>query len=116
MGKIGLKGVKIYGHVGVTEEERIIGRNFLIDIEVEYPLEKAGADDKIEDTLNYESLLIIVEAKMHHPYHLLEAAAKSIADEVIILYPEIISIRIRIEKLRPFMKGEMHSAYIEWVQ
>ena len=111
-----MQGLKVFGHIGVTEEERMIGRNFLIDIEVEYSLQKAGGDDKIDDTLNYESLLIIAEAKMKHPFHLLEAAAKSMADEAYKLYPTIISIRIRIEKLRPFLKGEMHSAYIEWVQ
>ena len=116
MGKIGLKGIKVFCHIGVSAEERLIGRNLHIDIEVDYPLEKAGQTDLLKDTLNYESLNVIVLEKTKKEYHLMESLAEQIAIEVSAKYKEVSGMRMRIEKLRPFMKGEMHSSYIEWVQ
>jgi dihydroneopterin aldolase len=115
MGKIGLSGIQVYGHIGVSEEERLIGRHFIIDIEVEYPLMKSGASDTLEDTLNYCSLLIIVHTQMKRQFHLLEAAAHAMNAECLELHPELSRMKIRIQKLRPFLPGEVESSWVEWV-
>ena len=116
MGKIGLKGIKVFCHIGVSAEERLMGRIFNIDIEVDYPLEKAGETDLLKDTLNYEYLNEIVLEKTKKEYHLMESLAEHIALEISSKHKDVSGMRIRIEKEHPFMKGEIQASYIEWVQ
>ena len=115
MGKIALLGVEIYGTIGVYKEEQQAGRRFSIDMVAEYPLRASSLSDAVSDTLNYELMLLAIQRQMQKPHHLLEHVARAIGEEIIKEYPELLSLRITIRKLRPFLAGPVESASVEWL-
>jgi dihydroneopterin aldolase len=114
MGFIALKGVEVFAKIGVLPEERQVGRKFLIDIELKCSLQKVSKSDNIEDVFSYE---IISRAVYHHlqsEYHLMEAACRAIAEEIIEKAPEIEKLMVRMQKMSPLMKGNIEASVIEW--
>ncbi len=83
--RIQVKGMKFFGHHGITEEEQAIGQRIEVDIEIEVDLEAAGrADDPnltLDYTLIYQVTREIVEGKS---VKLIETLAESIADRLIL--------------------------------
>ena len=55
MGKICLKGIKIYAFHGCLKEENIIGGNYKINLTVKTNLEKSSKSDNLIDTIDYSS-------------------------------------------------------------
>ena len=114
MGFIALRGVEVFGKIGVLPEERLIGRKFLVDIQVIYPLQKASKSDDIADAFNYEILANAVYETFESEFSLLEAACRAMADKILIMHPDIEKIQIRIHKLAPFIHGEITAAEVDW--
>ena len=114
MGKISLQGIEIFGRIGVTEEERRIGRKFMVDIEVEASLKKASRNDDLHEILNYEILAHAVHEMLKKEYRLLEAAARAIGEKIISQAPQVKKMRIRISKHSPLIKGNIERSVIEW--
>ncbi|MCH2311328.1 MAG: dihydroneopterin aldolase [SAR202 cluster bacterium] len=83
--RIQVKGMKFFGHHGITEEEQAIGQRIEVDVEIEVDLEAAGrADDPnltLDYTLIYQVTREIVEGKS---VKLIETLAESIADRLIL--------------------------------
>ena len=52
--KVELRGLQIFGHHGVGEDEREKGQLFLYDIELE--VGERGAGDRIEDAVDYREV------------------------------------------------------------
>ena len=78
--RIGLQGIVLFGHHGVHEEERRLGQQFVVDVEMGRDLSAAGASDRLEDTVDYGDAYRIVKAVIEGPSrHLLEALAEEIA-------------------------------------
>ena len=61
MGKICLKGIKIYAFHGCLKEENIIGGNYKINLTVKTNLEKPSKSDNLIDTIDYSSLYKITK-------------------------------------------------------
>ena len=49
--KIELYGLELFGHHGVSEEERERGQRFVYDVELE--VGDRGANDRVEDAVDY---------------------------------------------------------------
>src|SRR5688572_3749750 len=64
-------------HVGVSEEERSVLQNVIIDITVFTPLKPSGTSDNLKDTIDYDELagMIHTTAQNKH-YYLLEHLAE----------------------------------------
>ena len=56
--KIELRGLELFGHHGVTEEERERGQRFVYDVELE--VGERGANDRIEDAVDYREVAATV--------------------------------------------------------
>ena len=56
--KIELRGLELFGHHGVTEEERDRGQLFVYDVELE--VGERGANDRIEDAVDYREVAATV--------------------------------------------------------
>ncbi len=115
MGYIALRGVKVFGRIGVTIEERQIGREFLIEVRVKYNLKKAGHSDLVIDTFDYSLIAEAIQTQFRKEYHLIETACRAIADEILQREPALEQIKIRIQKLSPFLVGNVESSEIEWI-
>jgi dihydroneopterin aldolase len=114
MGIVALRGIEIHGKIGVTEMERNVGRKFLVDIEVKVPMQKAGVSDSIHDILNYATLSEIIHAQLKNEFHLIEAAARAIGEQVVSTFPDVKEMNITIWKMNPFMQGSISAAGISW--
>lgn len=95
---IELVGLMVFGHHGYLEEERRLGQRFLVDVWVELD-EQAIASDRIEETVDYRQLGVLVREVFAGPPHLLlESLAGALADGVMSGFEEIHRVRVRVRK------------------
>ena len=79
--KIELRGLELFGYHGVHEEERERGQLFLYDVELE--VGERGADDRIENAVDYSEVAAAVREVAAGRFRLLEALATAIADVLV---------------------------------
>ena len=105
MDRIILEGMQFYGYHGRNDEERVLGQPFEVDLEAELDLTAAGVSDDIEDSVSYTDLYRVAKRHLEGPgRNLVEAVAHAIASEILDTYP-VESIRVRVMKVRPPIKG-----------
>lgn len=114
MGIVALRGVEVFGHIGVEAHERRLGRKFLIDIDVKTSLKEAGKSDSISQIINYAEIAEIIHEEIEKEYKLLEAAAYNICKSIKERFDNTESIKVRIYKNAPFMKGNIKASMIEF--
>ena len=93
--RIELAGIRLHGHHGALEDERERGQTFLFDVELE--VGERGRSDRIEDAVDYRDVVACVrEVSDAQTYHLLEALAGALADELAKRFPvETVFVRVR---------------------
>ena len=111
-GKITLEGMEFFAHHGIYKEEQKIGNKFCVDMTVSTDLSDAAEHDDIRDTVNYESLYLIIVHEMNEPTKLLEHIGKRIIDAVFLKFPVIYQIEVKISKYNPPVGGICHSASV----
>lgn len=95
---IELRGIELHGFHGVLEHERREGQRFLVDLELDLPDERAASTDRIEDAVDYRAVVAtVVEVSDGTAYHLLEALAAALADELVARFP-VTRARVRVRK------------------
>ncbi len=101
-----------YGYHGVLSEERILGQEFKVSIEIFVPLEKAGKNDDLTKTINYAEVYQVVQnIILGEPVSLLETLAEKIASRVL-AYDLVEGVRIEVEKSKPPIPGIMEGVKI----
>jgi 7,8-dihydroneopterin aldolase/epimerase/oxygenase len=94
-----ITGLLIHAHHGVMRHETKVGQQFAIDLELAIDLAKAGASDKLVDTVSYASIVeTATRAFTAKSFRLVEAAAQAIADEVLASFPPVASVRVAVHK------------------
>jgi 7,8-dihydroneopterin aldolase/epimerase/oxygenase len=61
MDVIQLTGIRCYGYTGYLPEEQILGQWFEVDLRMSLDLTAAGRSDRIEETLDYRSVILVVK-------------------------------------------------------
>jgi len=98
--KIELRGLELFGHHGVSEEERERGQLFLYDVELE--VGERGATDRIDDAVDYRRVAAAVREVAERPHHLLESLATELAETLVARFPvERARVRVRKPEVRP---------------
>ena len=83
---------------GASPGERTRERRFVVDLEVEADLRRAGATDDLADTVNYSTLHGAVrEVMTGPPVNLLETLAERVAERVLRDFP-VAAVRVRVGK------------------
>jgi 7,8-dihydroneopterin aldolase/epimerase/oxygenase len=108
MGTILLEGMEFFAFHGCFREEQIIGTKFIVDLEIEADTRIAEDSDHLGDTIDYVGLYACVKTEMEQKSHLLEHLAKRILMTILIKYPALDSIKLKIAKINPPMGGRMH--------
>ena len=92
---IELSGIEVHGRHGALDWEREHGQRFLFDVELE--VGDAGRSDRLEDAVDYRDVVACVrEVSDARAYHLLEALAAAVADELLARFPvERLAVRVR---------------------
>lgn len=96
---IHLKKLQFFSFHGVHEEEKILGNEYEVNVEVTF--EEKGAITKIDDTINYEKVFELVKQRMNKPTALLETVAQDIANQVHSADNRIRSVSVSVEKKNP---------------
>ena len=98
MDKILITGLIANGIVGVKEPEREFPQELLLDIDLEYPLNKAGESDSIEDSISYSYVAKLVRKSIQESsFYTLEALASYLVNQLFEETPAD-AIKIKIEK------------------
>lgn len=109
MGVISISGLRLTGRHGVLDQERIVGNEFEINIELVVPIsERAMLTDSIDDTVNYAEVVQIAKHEMSVPSKLIEAVAGRIKNAIIARYGAVVEAgSITISKLAPPIPAQL---------
>ena len=112
-GYIILRNVRFHAFHGVLPQERQVGGDFLVNLRVGYPFEKAMESDEVGDTLNYATLFDLVKQEMNIPSQLLEHVAGRIVKAIVAAFPAVTSIDLELIKQNPPMGADSDGAGVE---
>lgn len=112
MDKIVLKGMSFFGRHGVTEAEREVGHQFVIDADIYVDLAEAGRTDEISKTVDYNEVYDkIAEVVTDNSYSLLEKLAQEMAESILSNHL-VEKVELRVKKLSPPIAGQVKSAAV----
>eukprot|EP00268_Persea_americana_P033095 TRINITY_DN327_c1_g1_i7.p1 TRINITY_DN327_c1_g1~~TRINITY_DN327_c1_g1_i7.p1 ORF type:complete len:134 (-),score=29.28 TRINITY_DN327_c1_g1_i7:36-437(-) len=104
--KLILRGLKFHGFHGVKEEEKKLGQKFLVDVDAWLDLRKAGKTDCLSDTVSYTAIYSIVQEVVEGPsQNLLESVAHLIANTILMKFPQISAVRVKVGKPHVAVRG-----------
>lgn len=111
MGVISISGLRLTGRHGMLEQERRVGNEFELNIELDVPCsEQAMASDSIDDTVNYAEVVEIAKHEMAIPSKLIEAVAGRIKNAIAARFGDKVSAgKITISKLAPPIAAQLGS-------
>ena len=110
--RIELESMRFYAYHGVMPQERKVGNNYLVNLTLVAPLEKAVKSDNIEDTINYAIVYEIVKEQMEIPSQLLEHVAGRILFALKSHFPQLEEVSLKVSKLNPPFGGDIYSASV----
>ena len=99
MDKIEIRGLEVFAHHGVYEEEQRLGQRFIVDAVLKLDLTAAGSGDELADTVNYGSIARQITVLLQREnYQLIERAATVTAEELLNMDEQIKEVTIRLSK------------------
>lgn len=82
--KILLKNIILYAHLGVKKEEREVRQKIAVDVELSLNLKETARGDDLEKAVDYEKVYNLIKERIEaKKYHLLEALAQDLAQEIL---------------------------------
>lgn len=104
--------MEFYAFHGHFKEEQIVGNKFIIDLEIETDMEKAGISDRLEDATDYVEACRIVKQEMQKKSKLLENIATRILDALFLNMKGIKRATVRIRKMNPPVGAKVGSVSV----
>ncbi len=86
-------------------QEREVGADFLVSVEVETDDESSTVSDNLSDTISYADMAEVVRHEMETPSQLVEHVAGRIGRRILSLSPTLSSVLVRITKCNPPIAG-----------
>lgn len=114
MDKIYVNGMEFYGYHGVFPEETVLGQRFAVDLSVSLDLKAAGETDALEHSVHYGELYqLCKEVVEGEPKKLVEAVAEKIAGSVLLGFPLVEEVTVKVIKPDPPIPGHYESVAVE---
>ncbi len=113
MGTIKLQNIRTFSFHGCLEEEKKIGSDYRVDLEIKTDLRKSSKSDELKDTVDYVLLNTIVEEEMAIRSKLLEHVANRIITKIFKEIPSVSRIILSVSKLNPPIGGDVEAVTIE---
>jgi len=99
MDKIIIKGLEVFAHHGVYENEKSKGQKFIINVEFGVDTITAGLSDDIEDTLDYAKVCEFLKDYMVvNQVNLLETLVNELSRKLLLTFKDIKSVELEICK------------------
>lgn len=113
MGLIAVEGLQFYSHHGYYKEEQVLGGKYMVDIYLNLDFHEAADTDDLKKTINYEEIYQLTKTEMEVHARLIEHVCKRILDKIKVKYPNLISLKVRVSKYNPPLKGNVERVYVE---
>ena len=111
--KIIIHGIDFYGYHGNLPQERELGQRFRVDLELIMDGIPAGSTDRIEDTIDYASVVNhVLEICRSEPCRLIEALAERIAEMLLEIFSPA-EVQVRVTKPHPPIPAPVQSVGVE---
>jgi len=107
MGKLILNEIRVYAFHGCMEEEKRIGSDYIVNLEVETDMINPAKSDDIGDAVDYVILNKIVKEEMSVRSKLLEHVAQRIIDRVLKQFSEVENVVVSVAKQNPPLGGDV---------
>ncbi len=111
---IRLKNATFYAYHGVASDEQNLGGKFEVDVEIKSDLSAAIQSDNLKQTLDYEAIYKLVESVVTaKKYYLLEVLAHTIGREILLTFPPVEFVGVKVRKPHPPVKGVVDYVEVE---
>lgn len=99
--RILIRGLRFYGHHGVSVEEQEKGQWYTVDVDVLVDLCRAGKSDDLSASVDYgEVCYRVLRLGTERSFRLIEALAEAIAEMVLEAFP-VEGVRVKVIKTPP---------------
>lgn len=109
---IELRGIHLYAHHGVMEQERAVGAWFTVDLRLSIADVSCAPADDIADTVSYADVYEAVKAEMAVPSDLLENVCYRIIKRVMADFSTVLAVDVTLTKDTPPLGGDRLSAAV----
>ena len=114
MDRIKLINMTFYGHHGVHEAERALGKPIAFDVELSVELQSAGESDNLAQTVDYAAVYALVkDTEEGKQYYLLEALVEAVAARILRAYPQVREVVVRARKQEAPVGGLIQHVEVE---
>lgn len=97
--RIRVEKIRVFGRHGVFPEERELGQDFFVSLELELDLRRAGETDALGETVNYADVVAAVVAVVSgEPVNLIERLAEKIAGTLLRNFPKLARVAVEVHK------------------
>lgn len=110
--KIIIKGMHFKAYHGYYAEERKIGGQYIVDLEMEVNIQEAAEEDRLESTVNYENIFELCREEMKINRKLIETVGLSILKRIQAQFPQVRHTIVEIHKINPPIDGLIDRASI----
>jgi len=111
--KLRLNNMVFYGYHGVYDEERKLGQQIAVDVELVSDLAEAGLQDDLSLTVNYAEVYGVVKEIMEtEQFTLIEGIGLAIFNQLAERYT-LKSLTVRVRKPHPPLGGLVEAAEFE---
>lgn len=99
MDKIKIQNLEIFAHHGVFPEENVLGQKFIVTATLYTDTRTAGKTDELTASIHYGEISRQIEQFLTtHTFKLLERAAESLAEMLLLETPRLKKIELEIKK------------------
>ena len=96
-----IRQLEVYGHHGVSREEKVLGQRLYFDLRLSVDDCKAARTDRVEDVVDYTEVLdLIVDLATSKSFNLLEAMATTVGEAILRKFP-VDSVWVQVTKPHP---------------
>ena len=96
---IRLTQIRCYGFTGFLPEEQVLGQWFEVDVAMQVAVRSAGLSDRIDETLDYRSVIDRVQTLVKTSrFALVERLAQAIADSIL-EESQVQEVQVQLHKL-----------------
>jgi dihydroneopterin aldolase len=79
-----IEGLEVYGHHGVTSEEKVMGQRLYFDVRLTIEECRAAVTDRVDDTVDYTEVIdLITDIATSESFSLLERLAQKVAEAIL---------------------------------
>ena len=108
-----LQEMHFYAYHGVLPQERIVGGDYTVSVEVDVDTTAAMEHDVVDVTLNYAELYEVVQNEMLTPSDLLEHLAGRIGKAIMTAFLQVKAVDLTVMKDNPPMGADCKGAGIK---